>query len=360
MRIYKVGRTYYLDPGRYGPRQTLATDNQAEARERAKAICAKLWERAALGAQHMTWDAAVNARLDETEAHRDVNNVKDKLRWLTNHLRGTWLRDIRVSTVEDLIEKLSAEPTPRGTKREPGTVNRYTAELSAVLHLAWRREWIDSVPYIRKLDEGDGVVRWLRPTEARDLLAELPPHLNMMAGFTLEVGLRDYNVTHLTWQNINMDTRTAWIDAANFKTGVAHRIPLTDGAMAILRAQSGLHPEWVFPYDGRPVNKCSNHAWYKAMARASIENFRWHDLRHTWASWYVQRGGSLHDLMKLGGWKSYEMVLRYAHFEPQHAQIPHTPRTASHENHTQVIDSMGWLTGLEPATTGITIQDSTN
>ena len=59
-------------------------------------------------------------------------------------------------------------------------------------------------------------------------------------------------------------------------------------------------------------------AWERSLRRAGIEEFRFHDLRHTWASWHVMSGTSLQELMELGGWKSYEMVLRYAHLAPEH------------------------------------------
>jgi len=59
-------------------------------------------------------------------------------------------------------------------------------------------------------------------------------------------------------------------------------------------------------------------AWERSLRRAGIEEFRFHDLRHTWASWHVLSGTSLQELMELGGWKSYEMVLRYAHLAPEH------------------------------------------
>ena len=62
----------------------------------------------------------------------------------------------------------------------------------------------------------------------------------------------------------------------------------------------------------------STAAWYKALGRAGIDNFRWHDFRHTWASWHVQGGTPLNVLQELGGWASYSMVLRYAHLAADH------------------------------------------
>jgi len=71
-------------------------------------------------------------------------------------------------------------------------------------------------------------------------------------------------------------------------------------------------------YQDKPLARTTTKAWKKALNRAGIEDFRWHDLRHTWASWHVQNGTSLQELQELGGWASYEMVLRYAHLAADH------------------------------------------
>jgi integrase len=75
---------------------------------------------------------------------------------------------------------------------------------------------------------------------------------------------------------------------------------------------------YVFVYNGKTVLRANNHAWKKALLRAGIDDFRWHDLRHTWASWHVQAGTPLNVLQELGGWADYKMVLRYAHLAPEH------------------------------------------
>jgi integrase len=66
------------------------------------------------------------------------------------------------------------------------------------------------------------------------------------------------------------------------------------------------------------ILQVSTKAWYAALERAGIADFRWHDLRHTWASWHVQQGTPLYALQELGGWESPEMVRRYAHFAAEH------------------------------------------
>jgi len=76
---------------------------------------------------------------------------------------------------------------------------------------------------------------------------------------------------------------------------------LNDEALTVIRSQLGKHSSFVFTYCGKPVTRANNHAWRKALKKAEIFYFRWHGLRHTWASWHVQNGTPLHILKELGG-----------------------------------------------------------
>jgi integrase len=95
-------------------------------------------------------------------------------------------------------------------------------------------------------------------------------------------------------------------------------VPLNGEAMALVRKQVGKHPTYVFRFRGQRIRQVSTKAWYAALERAGIEDFRWHDLRHCWASWHVQNGTPLFALQELGGWQSPEMVRRYAHLAADH------------------------------------------
>jgi integrase len=113
-------------------------------------------------------------------------------------------------------------------------------------------------------------------------------------------------------------------------------VPLSDTAIAVLRRQRAKKrkPEYiesVFVYHGKQVYQTVTAAWTKARKRAGIRDFRWHDLRHTWASWHVQRGTPLQVLKELGGWETLEMVQRYAHLSADHLARWVQP-------HTQVVD----------------------
>ncbi len=199
------------------------------------------------------------------------------------------------------------------------TVNRMLEVVRAILRRAEREwEWLERAPHVRMLSQTKRRVRWLTREEADRLLAELPDHLAAMARFALATGLREANVVKLEWSQVDLDRRCAWIHADQAKARKAIPVPLNAEAVLVLRQQAGKHSSRVFTYQGEPVTKANNHAWRKALVRAGIRNFRWHDLRHTWASWHVQQGTPLHALQELGGWSDYEMVRRYAHLSVEH------------------------------------------
>ena len=168
------------------------------------------------------------------------------------------------------------------------------------------------------LPEATRRVRWLRHEEAEHLLQELPAHLRAMAKLSLETGLRKSNVTGLQWSQVDLVRRCAWIHPDQAKARKAIAVPLSAAAVIVLREQIGVHAEFVFAFRGKPISQVNTKAWRQALERTGITNFRWHDLRHTWASWHVQAGTPLHVLQELGGWESVEMVRRYAHLSTDH------------------------------------------
>ena len=120
---------------------------------------------------------------------------------------------------------------------------------------------------------------------------------------------------------MNLELLHAWVKASHSKNGKPIAIPLNDIAIEILQSQIGKHSTNVFTYKGKPFKAANTRAWRLALKRAGIENFRWHDLRHTWATWQRQAGTPTHELQRLGGWKTSAMVERYAHLAPD--QLAH-------------------------------------
>jgi integrase len=124
----------------------------------------------------------------------------------------------------------------------------------------------------------------------------------------------------LEWSRVDLERRTAWLDQT--KNGTPRGVPLNDGAVAVLEEQRGNHPNYCFTYRGEPIRwELTNSAWHTALRKAGIEDFRFHDLRHTWASWHRQAGTSTDELKDLGGWKSRVMVDRYAKFATEHLTV---------------------------------------
>lgn len=216
----------------------------------------------------------------------------------------------------DLIWSISQRELARGNK--PATVNRYLATIRGILRMArdeW--QWIDNFPKVRMLSGEVERDRWLSRAEADTLISVCPPHLAAIVRYALATGCRASEITGLEWSRVDLQRKTAWLNHA--KNGTPRGVPLNEDAVAVLEAERDKHPSFCFTYRGEPIrsNVC-NTGWLEAVKKAGLVDFRFHDLRHTWASWHRQAGTSCDELKDLGGWKSRVMVDRYAKFATEH------------------------------------------
>ena len=125
-------------------------------------------------------------------------------------------------------------------------------------------------------------------------------------------------MTGLRWDWVDLERRVLFVPAEHAKGKRLIRVPLNDAAITVLERCTGQHAEWVFTYRGKRVKKANRDGFQAAVAALGWEDVSWHTLRHTWASWHAMAGTPLQVLMELGGWRTYTMVLRYAHLAPDH------------------------------------------
>lgn len=317
-------------------RRSTETDDRKEAHELHDKLKSEVWRVQKLGDRpRRLWQDAVVRWLREQAHKATIEGDKEKLRWLDRFLVDLELECITRSKIEMLVEAKKAEGCSNAT------VNRMLALVRAILRRCVRDwEWLDRAPSVRFLKEPARRVRFLTQAQAMALLAELPLHLQEMATFALSTGLRAANVTGLTWEQVDRSRKLAWIHPDQAKARKAIAVPLNDVASEVIERQVGKHATHVFTFRGKPIKQVSTMAWYHALNRAGIKQFRWHDLRHTWASWHVQNGTPLYALQELAGWETERMVRRYAHLAADHLapfagnshfpwHIPGTPPSGS-------------------------------
>lgn len=246
------------------------------------------------------------------------------LAWFAQRIGLDPIDSITRERVEQLRAELAAAPW------SPKTVNHHLATLRAVLRAAVERGWLPAAPRVRPLKVIPRV-RWLTESQAGALLLALPPGLRAMTIFSLETGLRKANVAGLRWDWLDLAHGLLCIPALSMKNRRAHALPLSDAALEIVKAQRGRHPVFVFVSRiGQPYANPARLAWRRAVAAAGLTDFRWHDLRHTWASWKAQSGAPLYVLKQLGGWACDTMPALYTHMSVDHLR-PWLNRGPAHE-----------------------------
>ncbi len=293
--------------------QSAGTADRVKAQHFHDRLKSQLWDQDRLGRKPArSWNDAVVRWLRETAHKATHKGDVAMLRWIDTHLRGVPLANISRDMLASIAEKKAGASSG-------ATANRHMALVRAILRKAandW--EWVDRVPKVRMFPETKRRVRWLTRDQVVELLKHLPEHQADLVRFALATGLRQGNILRFEWSQIDMQRRCAWIHADQAKARRAIGVPLNEEAIAVIRRQIGRHQTRVFTYRGKPLQQANTKAWKDALRKAGIADFRWHDLRHTWASWLAQAGASMFELQELGGWSSSEMVRRYAHLAPGH------------------------------------------
>ncbi|MEQ1773742.1 MAG: site-specific integrase [Burkholderiales bacterium] len=316
MSIYKRGNTWWVrftTPRGEFVRQSAQTEDKQAAREYHDKLKAESWRVAKLGHKPArTWDEAAYRWLQETQHKKSHHSDVAMVKWLQQHLSMKLLNEVTRDRVTEIAEI-------KRKQASCSTANRFIALIRAILRRAEREwEWIDRSPFLRLYPEPKRRIRWITPEQAQKLLSLLSEHQRELVTFALATGLRQANVLKLEWSQVDMQRKVAWIHADQAKAGRDIHVSLNETALNVLRSQIGKHPNRVFTFRGKPIAWANTRAWRQALKEAEITNFRWHDLRHTWASWLAQNGVPISDIQEMGAWESAEMVRRYAHLSPAH------------------------------------------
>lgn len=233
-----------------------------------------------------------------------------------------FLQDITPACLREWREKLRQ----RGLK--PGTVRRYLDSLSGPLSAAVTEyEILPSNPMakIRKPPHSPGRVRYLDDDERRRLLDACQDSrckvLYPIVLVALATGGRKQEILQLTWADVELGQGT--LRFLHTKTRVPRSVPLVGEGLEVLRAWQARQPEgmlYVFPSENATKGRHITTAWLYALKRSEVPQFRFHDLRHTFASYMAMSGASLIEIADLLGHKTLAMVRRYAHLSPAHTR----------------------------------------
>jgi len=319
MALWNRAGTYYVKltaPDGTLIRRSTGTSDRRKAEEYHDKLKAELWDLARLKRKpKRTWDEAALRWLKEKAHKKSYRDDVSRIRWFTKHLRGRTLDQVSRDMIDGIISRHHARSSDR-------TKDLYVALIRAMFRMAQREwEWIDQIPAFKTYARGGKVrVRYLTHDQAEALMDRLPDHQREVVMFALATGLRQGNILDLTWDRVDTARRIATIQHGDTKNGDALGVPLNDVALGVLARQRGKHKTHVFTWRGRPLRNANNKTWRAALKACGIEDFRWHDLRHTWASWLRQNDVPTWVLQELGGWKSETMVRRYAHMSVKHLQ----------------------------------------
>jgi integrase len=291
MSLYRRGRIWWIEltaeSGRV--RESSGTADKKAAQEFHEKRKSEIWRQGKLGEKPpVTWGEAVKKWMSVKP-----RSLSDRYLIARFGFSLSAALPLPGATItKQLSENLTAD--------SPGSWNRYLSLIIAIHNTAGA-----SPPEIDRKPNPPGRTRWLTAEEwarLRKALDEESQLLRQAAEFTLATGLRENNVLNLEWGQVDLRRRVAWLHGDQMKGKVPLGVPLNDAAEAVLRDRRGIHKRWVF---GNPdtilLLRPAIVLGTLRCRKAKLRGFRWHDLRHTWASWAVMSGVRLEEVQRLGG-----------------------------------------------------------
>jgi integrase len=233
----------------------------------------------------------------------------------------TAIVDLTAQRIAQYERDRVVEKSKLGRLVTPSTVNRELAILRHLLRLAEEWGYIAKVPKIRLGREPEGRLRFLAEDEIARLLAACEakavksPYLLPVVTVALHTGMRKGEILGLSWERV--DFARGVLQLEHTKSGRRREVPMNRAVYDALDGLPGPKAEgFVFrKRDGRAWGNVRT-AFEDACREAKVDNFRFHDLRHTCASWLVMKGRSLKEVQEILGHREFTMTLRYAHLSP--------------------------------------------
>jgi integrase len=247
--------------------------------------------------------------------NKTIKDIERACRDLEKVFGETLVKDIKPAMVEEYQSRRLREPTWHAKPRSAANVNRTITVLKRMFNLAVREELAERNPCwkVKLLPENSGRDRILSHEELNLLLQHLPRHAAMIVQFAYWTGMRAGEIFRLTWDKVDLSNRMIKLAAEDTKTREPRLIYIDDKALEILTETGrvrGLAHNQVFTYKGRPI-KGIRTAFLIARRKAGIEDFRFHDLRHTFNTNMRKAGVDHSVIMKLTGHKTAAMFHRY-------------------------------------------------
>ncbi len=279
-------------------------------------------------AKRRTLGEMIDRYMKDVLPHKPKNqrNRMLQLSWWKTELGRYSLAEVSPALIAEHRDKLGRGVTSRGEMRSPSTVVRYMAALSHAFTMAVKEwGWIDDTPMrkVTKPKEPRGRIRFLSDDERSRLLDACKEsnstYLYPATVLALSTGGRRMEILGLKWQDI--DFSRSIITLHETKNGERRVLPLAGHALELIKnlAKSRSSDcDSVFPGKDSKSPVDIRTPWENALKRAEITDFRWHDLRHSCASYLAMNGASLAEIAEILGHKTLQMVKRYAHLSDSH------------------------------------------